>query len=159
MSSNQFRICVLPGDGIGNEITEPCMRILHRACARVGGISIAGEEAPAGAACYQVHGEALPKATLDTARNSDAILLAAMGDPSIRYPDGTEIAPQLDLRFDLELYAGVRPVRSVKGVGGPLSDPRAQNLDFVLVRESTEGCSPHAGRERFTSTTLKIRRS
>ncbi len=139
MSSNQFKICVLPGDGIGTEIMEPCMRILNKACQRVGGVSVVGEEAPAGAACFQVHGHALPKETLDLARASDAILLAAMGDPSIRYPDGTEIAPQIDLRFELELYAGVRPVRSVEGVGGPLSDPRAQALDFVLVRESTEG--------------------
>lgn len=139
MSSNQFNICVLPGDGIGNEIMEPCMRILHRACERVGGISIAAQEAAAGAACYQTRGDALPRDTLELARKSDAILLAAMGDPSIRYPDGTEIAPQIDLRFEFALYAGVRPVRSIQGVGGPLSDPRAQNLDFVLVRESTEG--------------------
>ncbi len=139
MHSNQFQICVLPGDGIGNEIMEPCMRVLQRACKRVGGISIAGQEAPAGAACYQAQGNALPKETMDLARKSDAILLAAMGDPSIRYPDGTEIAPQIDMRIELELYAGVRPVRSVKGVKGPLADPRANNLDFVLIRESTEG--------------------
>jgi 3-isopropylmalate dehydrogenase len=62
-----------------------------------------------------------------------------MGDPAIRYPDGTEIAPQLQLRFDLGLYAGVRPVRALPNVPSPLGDPRAAKLDFVLVRESTEG--------------------
>ena len=139
MHTNQFQICLLPGDGIGNEILEPCVRMLHRACARIGGISIAGTEAPAGAACYRDQGTALPKATMDLARSSDAILLAAMGDPAIRYSDGTEIAPQIDMRIELDLYAGVRPVRSIRGVGGPLSDPRAQSLDFVLIRESTEG--------------------
>lgn len=139
MHSNQFQICVLPGDGIGTEIMQPCMDLLHRACARVGGISIAGQEAPAGAACYSDQGNALPNSTMDLARKSDAILLAAMGDPAIRYPDGTEIAPQIDMRIELDLYAGVRPVRSVKGVSGPLADPRANALDFVLIRESTEG--------------------
>ncbi len=139
MHTNQFNVCLLPGDGIGNEILEPCVRMLHRACERIGGISISGTEAPAGAVCYQSQGTALPKATMDLARKSDAILLAAMGDPSIRYPDGTEIAPQIDMRMELDLYAGVRPVRSIRGVTGPLSDPRAQELDFVLIRESTEG--------------------
>jgi 3-isopropylmalate dehydrogenase len=62
-----------------------------------------------------------------------------MGDPDIRYPDGTEITPQIDLRFEFELYAGIRPVRSIPGVPGPLADARASNIDFVLVRESIEG--------------------
>ena len=53
--------------------------------------------------------------------------------------DGTEIIPQLDLRFALDLYAGVRPIRSFAGLPGPLADPRAAQIDLVLVRESTEG--------------------
>jgi len=62
-----------------------------------------------------------------------------MGWPKIRYPDGTEIAPQLDLREKLGLYAGVRPVRSIPGVPSPLADPRSREIDLVVVRESTEG--------------------
>jgi len=138
-SNETFRICVLPGDGIGTEIMEPCLAILNRACQRVGGVALQNEILPAGATCYAECGEALPKATLDAARKADAILLAAMGDPAIRYADGTEITPQIELRFLLGLYAGVRPVRSVAGVPGPLADPRAHALDFVLIRESTEG--------------------
>ena len=134
-----FRICVLPGDGIGTEIMDPCLAILDRACRKVGGVVLENEVLPAGATCYAECGEALPKATLDAARQADAILLAAMGDPAIRYANGTEITPQIELRFILQLYAGVRPVRSIAGVPGPLSDPRAQALDFVLIRESTEG--------------------
>jgi 3-isopropylmalate dehydrogenase len=57
----------------------------------------------------------------------------------VRYPDGTEIAPQLELRFDLGLYAGVRPMRAIPGVRPVLADPRAADIDFVLIRESTEG--------------------
>jgi len=138
-NNETFAICVLPGDGIGTEIMEPCLTILDRACQNVGGISLENEIWPAGAACYAECGEALPQATLDAARKADAILLAAMGDPAIRYADGTEITPQIEMRFILELYAGVRPVRSIAGVPGPLADPRAHALDFVLIRESTEG--------------------
>ncbi len=139
MSSNSFTVAVLPGDGIGPEVTAPCLRVLEAAEARVGGFSLATDELAAGAGLYHETGEALPKATLDACRSADAILLAAMGLPHIRYPDGTEIAPQIDLRFELELYAGVRPVRTMPGLPRVLADPRANELDFILVRESTEG--------------------
>ncbi len=134
-----FRIAVFPGDGIGNEITEPCLDILSRAVRIVGGFSLSYERLPAGAATYRDTGTALPPTSMAKAKMADAILLAAMGDPDIRYPDGTEITPQLDLRVRLGLYAGVRPVRAIPGVAGLLRDPRAAKLDFVLVRESTEG--------------------
>jgi 3-isopropylmalate dehydrogenase len=62
-----------------------------------------------------------------------------MGLPAVRYPDGREITPQIDLRMELGLYAGVRPVRPLEGVRGVLADPRAAGMDFVIVRESTEG--------------------
>jgi 3-isopropylmalate dehydrogenase len=57
----------------------------------------------------------------------------------VRHADGTEIAPQLDLRLHFALYAGVRPIRALQGLPGPLSSPRAAEIDFVLVREQTEG--------------------
>ena len=134
-----IRIAVLPGDGIGNEITEPAMAIARTAVARVGLPALREDWLPAGAATYRDTGEALPQATVQGCRDADAILLAAMGDPAIRYPDGTEIIPQIELRFLLDLYAGVRPVRSIAGVQGPLADPRGNALDLVLIRESTEG--------------------
>jgi 3-isopropylmalate dehydrogenase len=109
-----FRIAVFPGDGIGAEITPPTLRLIARAAARIGGFSIRPQHCPAGAAQYRDHGEALPKASIQAARKADAILLAAMGLPSVRYNDGTEISPQLDLRFELELYAGVRPIRAIR---------------------------------------------
>ena len=136
--TQHFNIAVFPGDGIGEEIMSPCLEVLRRACAPTG-VTLTTTHLPAGAAAWQSTGEALPAASMDSARASDAILLAAMGDPAIRYPDGTEITPQLDLRFELGLYAGLRPIRSIPGVTGPLSDPRAEHIDFVLVRESIEG--------------------
>jgi 3-isopropylmalate dehydrogenase len=94
---------------------------------------------PAGAGYYRDTGKALPETTIEACRRADAILLAAMGLPEVRMPDGTEITPQIDLRIILGLYAGVRPVRSIRGLPGVLSDPRASALDFVLIREWTEG--------------------
>ena len=71
-----------------------------------------------------------------------------MGLPHVRGDDGTEIIPQLDIRFALDLYAGVRPIRTFAGLPGPLADPRAAQVDLVLVRESTEGLFHARGRGR-----------
>jgi 3-isopropylmalate dehydrogenase len=73
------------------------------------------------------------------ASNADAILLGAMGLPDVRYPNGTEVTPQIELRERFELYAGVRPIKLVPGAPTPLADPRARTIDCVIVRESTEG--------------------
>jgi 3-isopropylmalate dehydrogenase len=93
----------------------------------------------AGAALYARTGESLPEVTFGRAAAADAILLGAMGLPSIRYEDGREIAPQLDLRERLQLFAGVRPIKLLGGLPLPLADPRARGIDAVIVRESTEG--------------------
>jgi 3-isopropylmalate dehydrogenase len=85
---------------------------------------------------------------LEACRRADAILFGAGGWPQIRYPDGTEIAPQLDLRLALDLYAGVRPIRWFPGLPSVLADPRAQGIDFVLIREQTEGLFYSRGRGR-----------
>jgi 3-isopropylmalate dehydrogenase len=145
-SNNVFNICVLPGDGIGAEVMAPCVTILERAAERIGGFALHCEEHRAGAFTFRDTGQALPDATLEAARGADAILLGAMGWPDIRYPDGTEIAPQLDLRFALQLYAGVRPIRALPNVPNALKDPRAADIDFVLIRESTEGLFASRGK-------------
>ncbi len=134
-----FHIAVLPGDGIGPEITRPCIELLDLVTQKVGGFQLQYEYLQAGAKAYLDTGSALPNETLQRAKEADAILLAAMGLPDVRYPDGTEMVPQIDLREIFELYAGVRPVRAIPGAPFALTSPRAQNLDFVLVRESTEG--------------------
>jgi len=139
MTKNHYTLAVLPGDGIGIEVTQPCIELMQLACERVGGIRLDMNSLPAGATTYQETGDALPETTLEQTRQADAILLGAMGDPDVRYPDGTEITPQIDLRFKLGLYAGIRPVRTIPGVPVPLSDKRAADIDFVLVRESIEG--------------------
>jgi 3-isopropylmalate dehydrogenase len=138
-----MKICVLPGDGIGVGVVEATLPILQKVQK---GFSLEFQTYPAGAQHYKKTGDALPEKTFEAARNADAMLFGAMGWPSIRYPDGTEIAPQLDLRFRLELYAGVRPVRAIPGIPLPLADPRAKDIDLVVVRESTEGLFASRGK-------------
>ena len=145
MKKSSYRICVLPGDGIGNEVIAATVPMLERLAAQ-GGFSFAFETHPGGALHFKQTGEALPETTFEAARAADAILFGAMGWPEIRYPDGTEIAPQLDLRVRLDLFAGVRPVRSIPGIPSPLADPRANAIDLVVVRESTEGLFASRGR-------------
>jgi 3-isopropylmalate dehydrogenase len=147
-SKNQFEVTVLPGDGIGHEITPPALNLIETACDKAGGVSVSFTSFASGAQHYKDTGIALPEEALDHATNSDAILLACMGLPSIRYPDGREIAPQLELREKLDLFAGVRPVKTMPGIPLPLEDARGKKLDFILIRESTEGL--FASREKFT---------
>ncbi|MEO1456162.1 MAG: isocitrate/isopropylmalate family dehydrogenase [Pseudomonadota bacterium] len=138
-NDSAFRVAIFPGDGIGHEITAPTLRLVERAAARTGGLGFDWRPCQAGAATYRDEGTALPGPALAEARAADAILLAAMGLPSVRYPDGREITPQIDLRMELGLYAGVRPVKPVPGVRPVLADARAHDIDYVIIRESTEG--------------------
>lgn len=139
MSTNTFKIAVMPGDGIGIEVMDACIVVLDAIGKKVGGPGLDLQHVPGGAGHYRDHGTDLPEESFEAARNADAILFGAMGLPDVRKTDGTEINPQLDLRFGLELYAGVRPVRVLPGAPTPLADPRARDIDLVLIRENTEG--------------------
>ncbi len=141
-----FSIAVFHGDGIGPEIMAPTLEILQRMSDASTAYALRFEDAPAGAAHYARTGESLPETSMETARNADAILLSAMGLPDVRYADGTEISPQIDLRKALKLFAGVRPVRVKAGQKGPLTLPPGREIDFVLIRESTEGLFHTQGR-------------
>lgn len=137
--SKTLRIAVLPGDGIGGEVMPGCLELLDAVTAGAGTFRLTYEHLEAGAALYRRTGEAFPEDMFAAAAAADAILLGAMGLPGVRYADGREIAPQLDLRERLALYAGVRPVRRLPGLPPVLADPRGENLDLVIIRESTEG--------------------
>lgn len=137
--SQHFRIVTLGGDGIGPEVCDQSMRILEAIAPRFDNVVIDLEPHDVGVGQYQRSGEALPEATFEACRQADAVLLGAMGLPDVRYPDGREIAPQLDLRERLGLYGGVRPIELFHPQDTPLKGYAAGDIDFVLVRESTEG--------------------
>ena len=161
--TKRFNIAVLAGDGIGPEVMPLCTDLLASLSNDYDTFAFDYQHLEAGAACYQACGEALPQETLDASRTADAILLGAMGLPSVRYPDGTEIAPQLDLRFDMNLYAGVRPVKPNPHLPLPLANRDKRPIDFVLIRESTEGLFASHGKgevhdDQWATDTMKITR-
>ncbi|GLQ36030.1 3-isopropylmalate dehydrogenase [Amylibacter marinus] len=158
--TQKFKIAVFEGDGIGPEIMAPTVAILKKFSQLRSDYTFEFNTVPAGAAHYATTGESLPEASLQTAKDSDAILLSAMGLPSVRYEDGTEISPQIDLRKELNLYAGVRPVRISRGQRTPLKSEA--EVDFILIRESTEGLFHSQGSGEVSDTvareTLQISR-
>lgn len=144
-SKHAFHIAVMPGDGIGPEVMKAGIGVLEAA---VGGGDLVFDYRwlEAGAGAFQRSGSAMSEEVFEQAKAADAILLGAMGLPDVRYADGTEIAPQLDLRFRLDLYAGVRPVKALPGGAEILRDVRGARIDLVIVRESTEGLFASRGK-------------
>ena len=147
MSANTaFHIAVLPGDGIGPEVMAPALDILRRIEQTTPSLKFRFTEAAAGAGHYRETGKSMPESTVKLCEEADAILLGACGLPSVRYPDNTEIMPQVELRFIFDLYAGVRPARLIPGVPSPIVAAAEHGIDFVLIRESTEGLFASMGK-------------
>lgn len=147
MSVNSaFHIAILPGDGIGPEVMAPTIEILRHLEASAPSLKFRFTETAAGAGHYAVTGKSMPESTVRLCEEADAILLGACGLPSVRYPDNTEIMPQVELRFIFDLYAGVRPARLIPGVPSPIVDAHRHGIDFVLIRESTEGLFASMGK-------------
>ncbi len=135
----ELSIAVFPGDGIGIEVMESAMTVLNAVQANNGGFKLNTTMLEGGAGHYRDHGKTMPDDALGIAGDADAILLGAMGLPEVRYPDGTEITPQIDLRFHFDLYAGVRPFKTYPNGPAALAHAKARDIDLILVRESTEG--------------------
>jgi len=153
MSANSaFHIAVLPGDGIGPEVMQPALDVLRRIEETTPSLTFRFTEAAAGAEEYRATGKSMSEKTIKLCEEADAILLGACGLPSVRYPDNTEIMPQVELRFIFDLYAGVRPARLVPGVPSPIVGAQEHGIDFVLVRESTEGLFASMGKGVTTET-------
>lgn len=145
-NTQEFRIAVVPGDGIGKEIMSACTQVLAALERRHGGFRLALTAIEAGAELYARTGVDITDADFATLGESDAILLGAIGHPDIRKPDGTEIAPHLRMRTAYGLIAGLRPVKAFPNLPIRLADPRAQEIDLVIVRESTEGLFASLGK-------------
>src|ERR1700751_4914897 len=152
MSANTaLHIAVLPGDGIGPEGMAPALEILRKVEATTD-LTFRFTQAPAGAAHYRDTGTSLPQETIKLCEEADAILLGACGLPHIRYPDNTEIMPQVELRFIFDLYAGVRPCRLIPNVPSPIVGAAERGIDLVVIRESTEGLFASMGKGVVTDT-------
>jgi 3-isopropylmalate dehydrogenase len=137
---NRFEIAVLPGDGTGPELTQEVLKTLKTAQDIFNGFSLEFSFFEAGAGLYLRTGEILPQAEFDTISKSDAIYKAPVGLPEAVLPDGTEAGmTDVLLRSSLDLWANVRPVKLRPGVTPILKDVPAGFIDYVVVRENTEG--------------------
>lgn len=133
-----IKLAALPGDGIGQEVVATALDVLKSAGERWD-VRLDTEMVDAGAARFARSGVVYTEEDFALCRAADAILLGALGLPDSLHADGTEAGPDLQfrLRFDLDLYAGVRPVRRYPTVPGPLATTRP--FGFTVIRENTEG--------------------
>jgi 3-isopropylmalate dehydrogenase len=139
--SRTLTIALIPGDGIGTEVVAEAMKVLQ-AIAPAAGLDVRTTEYDLGARRYNETGELLPEAVIDELRGYDAILLGAIGDPSV-VPGILERGVLLPLRFVMDHHVNLRPVKLYPGVVGPLAGKGPQDIDFVVCREGTEG--PYVG--------------
>jgi 3-isopropylmalate dehydrogenase len=135
MSDKAYGIALLKGDGIGPEVIDAALAVLERA-GKIYGLRLDYEAFEAGASLYRRTGESISPASMAAIGKADAMLLGAAGLPDIRKPDGTEIAPQIDIREHYGLYASLRPTKLFAGVPGPL---KTTQVDMLVIRETTEG--------------------
>ncbi|KQY20335.1 3-isopropylmalate dehydrogenase [Cellulomonas sp. Root485] len=138
-AARDIRLAVVAGDGIGTEVVEQGLLALDTAL-HGGAVTVSTTDFDLGARRWHATGETLTDTDLDAIRAHDAILLGAIGDPSV--PSGVlERGLLLKLRFALDHYVNLRPSRLYPGVASPLGNPG--EIDFVVVREGTEG--PYVG--------------
>ena len=135
MAERSIRLAVIGGDGIGPEVVAEALKVLRAAAP---GVAIEETSYDLGARRWHRTGETLPDAVLEEVRGHDAILLGAVGDPSV--PSGVlERGLLLRLRFELDQYVNLRPVRLYPGVTTPLASARPESVDMVVVREGKIG--------------------
>ncbi|OAB86640.1 3-isopropylmalate dehydrogenase [Janibacter melonis] len=137
-SSGTLDLAVIGGDGIGPEVVAEALKVLSAT-----GVDASTTDYDLGATRWHATGETLPDSVVEEIRGHDAILLGAIGDPSV--PSGVlERGVLLPLRFALDHYVNLRPAKLYPGVTSPLADHvTSKGLDFVVVREGTEG--PYVG--------------
>lgn len=128
-----YRVALIPGDGVGPEVVAEARKAVDAL-----GLPIVWSELPWGSAYYHEHGRMMPKEALDILRDHDAVLLGAIGDPSV--PDHVALwGTILEIRQRLDLWANLRPCRLLPGIPCPLAGRGPADVDMLFVRENTEG--------------------
>jgi 3-isopropylmalate dehydrogenase len=141
--ARSYKIAVIPGDGTGPEVVREGIKVLS-AVAEVEGFKTELVDYDLGGDRYLKTGETLPDAVLAELRRMDAIYLGAIGHPEVK-PGILEKGILLRIRFALDLYINLRPVKLYPGVATPLKDKGPEEIDLVIVRENTEGAYAGAG--------------
>ncbi len=139
-----YQIAAVPGDGIGPEVIDAGVEVLESLASNSQEFELSFEHFPWGGDYYRKHGEMMPEDGVDTLRRFDAILFGSAGDPDI--PDHITLwGLRLKICQTLDQYANVRPARLLPGIKGPLAGVTAEDLDWVIVRENSEGEYAGAG--------------
>lgn len=133
-----FRIAVYPGDGIGPEVTDEAVRVLRAAAKLDGSFAVDLTTFPWGYNYWEQHGRVVPEDFIDVLRPFDAILLGAVGWPE-KLADHITLAPLVEIRQTFDQYACVRPARLLPGVKSVLAGKGPEHIDFVVIRENSEG--------------------
>ena len=140
----QYRIAAIPGDGIGTEVIHAGVEVIQALAARDGGFSLEIENFDWGTDYYLEHGRMMPEDGLEALKSFDAIYFGSAGDP--RVPDHISLwGLRLAICQPFDQYANVRPSRLLPGINGPLKGVGPDDLDWVIVRENTEGEYAGAG--------------
>lgn len=139
--ARDIKLAVIPGDGIGTEVVAEGLKVLS-AVAASAGLNFSTSDYDLGARRYNATGETLPDSVVAELKEHDAILLGAIGDPSVA-PGILERGVLLPLRFQLDHHVNLRPVKLFEGVSSPLAGKGSKEIDFVVCREGTEG--PYVG--------------
>ena len=135
---NQYHIACIPGDGIGKEVIPAGQRVLEALAMHCGDFSFEFEHFGWGGDWYRSHGEMMPADGLDALRTKDAILFGSAGDPAIA-DHITLWGLRLKICQGFDQYANVRPTRILPGIDAPLKRCKVSDLDWVIVRENSEG--------------------
>ena len=132
-----YKIAVIPGDGTGPEVVNEGLKVLNAVAAKTG-FKYETTTFDFGGERYLRTGEILPPTAVEELKGFDAIYLGAIGHPDVK-PGILEKGILLTLRFELDQYINLRPVKLYPGVETPLKDKGPEHIDFVVVRENTEG--------------------
>jgi 3-isopropylmalate dehydrogenase len=149
-----YRIAVIPGDGTGPEVVAEGLKVLQAAASRTG-VKYDLTMYDLGGERYLRTEEILPDSVLDELRSYDAIFLGAIGHPEVA-PGILEKGLLLRLRFELDQYINLRPVKLYPGVDCPLKDKGPADIDFVVVRENTEGLYSGSGGIQYKGTPQEV---
>ena len=141
----EYRIAVIPGDGIGKEVIPEGCRVLDATQDALGTFHLRYEEFPWGTDYYMEHDMMMPKDALKILEGFDAIYLGAVGYPALVPDHITLWGLLLPIRKAFEQYINIRPTKLLPGVKGPLRDKKPEDIDFVVIRENTEGEYSGAG--------------
>ena len=136
--AQHLKIAVFPGDGIGPEVIDEAIRVLHRVQELDGNVFLDFVTLPWGVNFWKQHGKVVPDDFLQVLRPFDAILLGAVGWPAL-VPDHITLAPLVQIRQAFDQYACVRPARLFPGLKSVLADKKPGDIDLVVLRENSEG--------------------